>query len=69
MVTQDTVQVVESFWALLGYDVAEEWDSGSSSNGSSNGGYASNSMPDLDSASDSDDEEDGHLGQPYEGVG
>eukprot|EP00854_Cymbomonas_tetramitiformis_P022488 gene22488-biopygen23222 len=29
MVTRDTVQVVESFWALLGYDVVEEWDSGS----------------------------------------
>ncbi|KAK3260902.1 hypothetical protein CYMTET_30164 [Cymbomonas tetramitiformis] len=68
MVTRDTVQVVESFWALLGYDIAEEWDSGSSSDGSSDGGYASDSMPDLDSASDSDEEEDVHLGQPYEGV-
>ncbi|KAK3276922.1 hypothetical protein CYMTET_15028 [Cymbomonas tetramitiformis] len=69
MVTRDTGQVVESFWALLGYDIGEEWDSGSSSDGSFDGGYASDPMPDLDSASDSDEEEDVHLGQPYEGVG
>ncbi|KAK3263746.1 hypothetical protein CYMTET_27477 [Cymbomonas tetramitiformis] len=33
MVTRDTVQAVESFWALLGYDFGDEWDSGSSSDG------------------------------------
>ncbi|KAK3280647.1 hypothetical protein CYMTET_11520 [Cymbomonas tetramitiformis] len=33
MVTRDTVQAVETFWALLGYDCEDEWDSGSSSDG------------------------------------
>eukprot|EP00854_Cymbomonas_tetramitiformis_P025601 gene25601-31295_t len=33
MVTRATVQVVESFWALLGYDFEDEWGSGYSSDG------------------------------------
>ncbi|KAK3239116.1 hypothetical protein CYMTET_50936 [Cymbomonas tetramitiformis] len=49
MVTQDTVQVVESFWALLGYNFEDEWGSGSCSDGgdhSDQSGYDSGDYSD-----------------------
>eukprot|EP00854_Cymbomonas_tetramitiformis_P001956 gene1956-2639_t len=67
--TRATVKAVDDFWTLLGYDVEGGLDSDSSSDYAYEDGYDSDaSMPSLDSASSSDDEDDVCFGQPDEAV-
>ncbi|KAK3273790.1 hypothetical protein CYMTET_17989 [Cymbomonas tetramitiformis] len=69
MVTRDTVQAVEDFWALLGYGYEDDWDFDSSSGGSDGSDHSDYDSEDSshrgDDSSDPEDHTSGTMPGAY----